>query len=151
MHHQRRMESSVPPQTLAILEEFKDVLPDDLLSIPLKRKVDHAIDIDPEGKVPNLPMYRMSQKEHEELFKQLEEYESKGLLLAAHKVFLLMHVVMKTPRLSFSFSKKVPSSFYISMMYLNSYVPLQRFVDACSIMIFIFLYCDDEGHKRESL
>ena len=62
MHHQRRMESSVPPQTLAILEEFKDVLPDDLLSIPLKRKVDHAIDIDPEGTVPNWPMYRMSQK-----------------------------------------------------------------------------------------
>ena len=73
-------ESSVPLEAQPILEEFKDVFPDDLPSLPPKRKVDHAIDLDPGGKVPNLPTYRMSHKEHEELFKQLEDYMSKGFI-----------------------------------------------------------------------
>ena len=73
-------ESSVPPQAQPILQEFKDVFPDELPNLPPKRKVDHAIDLEPGGKMPNLPMYRMSHKEHEELFKQLEEYTSKGFI-----------------------------------------------------------------------
>ena len=74
------VESSVPPHAKPILEEFKDVFPDDLPSLPPKRKVDHAIDLEPCGKVPNMPIYRMSHKEHEELFKQLEDYMSKGFI-----------------------------------------------------------------------
>ena len=42
-------ESSVPPQAQPILEEFKDVFPDDLPSLPPKQKVDHAIDLEPGG------------------------------------------------------------------------------------------------------
>jgi hypothetical protein len=72
--------SSVPPHAKPILEEFKDVFPDDLPSLPPKRKVDHAIDLEPDGKMPNMPIYRMSHKEHEELFKQLEDYMSKGFI-----------------------------------------------------------------------
>jgi hypothetical protein len=73
-------EMGVPLEARPILEEFKDVFPDDLPGLPPKRKVDHAIDLEPGGKMPNMPTYRMSHKEHEELFKQLEEYTSKGFI-----------------------------------------------------------------------
>jgi hypothetical protein len=72
--------SSVPHEAEPILEEFKDVFPDDLPGLPPKRKVDHAIDIEPGGKMPHLPTYRMSHKEHEELFKQLKDYTDKGFI-----------------------------------------------------------------------
>ena len=73
-------ESRVRIQAQPILEEYKDVFPDDLPSLPSKRKVDHAIDLEPGGKVPNLPTYWMSHNKHEELFKQLQEFMSKGFI-----------------------------------------------------------------------
>ena len=73
-------ETSVPLEATPILEGFNSVLRDETPSLPPKRKVDHAVDLEPGGKVPNLPTCRKIHKVHEELFKQLEEHMSKGFI-----------------------------------------------------------------------
>ena len=62
-----------------IVNEFKDVFPDDLPSgPPPRRDVDHRIELEPGQQPPSRPTYRMSQPELDELNRQLTELMSKG-------------------------------------------------------------------------
>jgi hypothetical protein len=62
-----------------IVNEFKDVFPDDLPSeLPPRRDVDHRIELEPGQQPPSRPTYRMSQPELDELNRQLTELMSKG-------------------------------------------------------------------------
>lgn len=57
-----------------ILMEYKDVFPDDLpLELPPSRDIDFKIDLIPGHTPPNLPSYRQSPKELDEVRKQLKE------------------------------------------------------------------------------
>ncbi|XP_022889497.1 uncharacterized protein LOC111405037 [Olea europaea var. sylvestris] len=70
-----------PDEVQSILQEFRDVFPEDLpdLLSPL-RDIQHAIDLVPGSSLPNLPHYRMNRTEHAELQRQVEELLHKGFI-----------------------------------------------------------------------
>jgi hypothetical protein len=69
----------VDPRIKAVLEEYKDVFPDDLPSgLPPTRDIDHKIEIIPGSAPPVRAPYRMSVPELDELKKQLNELLAKG-------------------------------------------------------------------------
>ncbi|XP_077249180.1 uncharacterized protein LOC143888627 [Tasmannia lanceolata] len=68
------MSFNVPSELEPLLEEFKDVTPDELPNgLPPLRDIQHQIDLIPNSNLPNKAHYRMSPKEHEELNKQVME------------------------------------------------------------------------------
>ena len=69
----------VDPRIKAVLEEYKDVFPDDLPSgLPPTRDIDHKIEIIPGSAPPVRAPYRMSVPELDELKKQLNDLLAKG-------------------------------------------------------------------------
>ena len=66
---------------MPLVQEFKDVFPDDLpTGLPPPRSVDHRIEVTPGSHPPNLPTYRMSFAELDEVKKQLAELTEKGFI-----------------------------------------------------------------------
>ena len=69
----------IPLSLVPLMTDFKDVFPEELPPLlPPKREIQHAIDLIPGSNLPNLPHYRMSPTEHEELRKQIGELMEKG-------------------------------------------------------------------------
>src|ERR1700676_446252 len=69
----------VDPRIKAVLEEYKDVFPDDLPGgLPPTRDIDHKIEIIPGSAPPVRAPYRMSVPELDELKKQLNDLLAKG-------------------------------------------------------------------------
>ncbi|XP_076951386.1 uncharacterized protein LOC143624706 [Bidens hawaiensis] len=72
-------EVEIPEAMIPLLEEFSDVFPYDLQDgLPPLRDIQHHIDLEPGSQFPNMPHYRMSPREHEELHRQVDELISKG-------------------------------------------------------------------------
>jgi len=64
-----------------VLEEFPDVMPEDLLeNLPPRKRVDHVIEVMPRVAPPTKAPYRMSHEELKELKVQLEELLAKGYI-----------------------------------------------------------------------
>nr|GEV43406.1 hypothetical protein [Tanacetum cinerariifolium] len=58
----------VPHEVKAILDDFADVVPDELPpGLPPMRDIQHCIDFVPEAVIPHKAAYRMNPKEHEDL------------------------------------------------------------------------------------
>ncbi len=72
---------SFPKCVKRILDELLDVMPEKLLDeLPLKRRVDHAIEVMPGVAHPAKAPYRMSHEELKEFKVQLEELLAKGYI-----------------------------------------------------------------------
>eukprot|EP00253_Pinus_taeda_P017972 PITA_17972 len=73
--------SDFPTEIQELLEEFKDIVVDDLPdTLPPKRSISHHIDFIPGASLPNKAAYRMSSKDNEEICKQVQELLDKGLI-----------------------------------------------------------------------
>ena len=72
-------EDPVPKQVLELLENNRDVFPDDLPpGLPPKREVDHRIEIIPGSRPPAKAPYRLNVRELAELKKQIAELVNQG-------------------------------------------------------------------------
>ena len=70
LHRETREEQ--PEEVKSVLQEFKDVLPEELLDhLPPMRDIQHVIDFVLGATLPNLPHYRISPVEHAELQRQV--------------------------------------------------------------------------------
>ena len=70
-----------PVEVQAILDEFIDVFPKDLLGgLPPSRELDHRIELVPRAKPPHRAPYRMSPPGLDELKKQLQDLTEKGYI-----------------------------------------------------------------------
>ncbi|GJT46198.1 putative reverse transcriptase domain, zinc finger, CCHC-type, aspartic peptidase domain protein [Tanacetum coccineum] len=72
-------EFHVPSQVISILEEFADVVPQELPSgLPSMRDIQHCTDFVPGATIPHKAAYRMNPQEHDELKCQVQELLEKG-------------------------------------------------------------------------
>ena len=70
-----------------LLEEFKDVFPDKLPSLPPTRKVDHEIELTPGAVPPKKHIYYISPLEIEAIKKELEELLARGAIQPSKSPF----------------------------------------------------------------
>ncbi|XP_039126929.1 uncharacterized protein LOC120263078 [Dioscorea cayenensis subsp. rotundata] len=62
------VEEAIPHIAKPIVDEFKDVFPDELADeLPPLQDIQHQIDLEPDAALPNRPYYQMSPTEHEKL------------------------------------------------------------------------------------
>ena len=74
-------EKEIPKEVKLILEEFFDVVPEEIPhGLPPMRDIQHQIDLVPGSILPNKSAYRLSPKEHEELTRQVDELIDKGFI-----------------------------------------------------------------------
>jgi hypothetical protein len=79
--HSSDSKATISSDARAIINEFKDVFPDELPSgLPPRREIDHRIELLPGQQPPSRPTYRMGQPEMDELKKQLTELMDKGYI-----------------------------------------------------------------------
>jgi hypothetical protein len=77
----KQEDGNVPVEFSAMLEEFRDIMSDEILNqLPPIREVQHAIDLIPGSTLPNLPHCRMSPIENEELSRQIQQSLDKGFI-----------------------------------------------------------------------
>ena len=71
---------NLPPSIQAILDEFKDMFPDELpLGLPPYRGIEHQIDLIPGASLPNRPAYKTNPMEIQEIEKQVQDRKSTRL------------------------------------------------------------------------
>ena len=71
----------VPKCVEDVLKMYQDVMPEDLSNeLPPRQEVDHKIEVKSGTKPPSKALYRLTQKELEELKSQLDELLAKGYI-----------------------------------------------------------------------
>ena len=75
-----------------VLQEFQDVFPKELPNqLPPMRDIQHTIDLVLEAAPPNLPHYRMSPPQHDEMVKQVDELLHKGFVCESLSLCAVPH------------------------------------------------------------
>jgi hypothetical protein len=74
-------DSIIPSVVISLLQEFDDVLLDDIPSgLPPLRGIEHHVDLVPEASILNRPAYRSNPEEMKELQRQVDELMMKGYI-----------------------------------------------------------------------
>lgn len=88
LEEEKGSQETLPPCIERLLEENKDVMPDELPKhLPLMHEVDHKIELEPRAKPPTFSPYRMAPPELEELRKQLKELLDTGHIRSSKAPF----------------------------------------------------------------
>ena len=75
------LRATLPPHILSLIEEYKDVFPEDITAgLPPIRGIEHQIDLIPGASLPNRPAYRMNPTETQEVQSQVRELLDKGYI-----------------------------------------------------------------------
>lgn len=73
--------SDLPAEIQKMLQEFNDIVVDDLLDkLPPKRSISHHIDFIPGESLTNKLAYQMSPKDNKEIRKQVQKLLDKGMI-----------------------------------------------------------------------
>ena len=72
------VEDTVTTPYATVLEEYADVFQPIPIGLPPEREMTHTIPLEPDGKPPFRPIYRLSPLELQEAKKQIKEYLEKG-------------------------------------------------------------------------
>ncbi|XP_059064254.1 uncharacterized protein LOC131856481 [Cryptomeria japonica] len=71
----------IPVEVAKVLKEYSDVIPNELLDgLPLKRDIQHHLDLILGASLPNQASYRMSPTQHAKLNKQVMKLMKKGVV-----------------------------------------------------------------------
>lgn len=70
----------IPKFLKSLIEGYSYILPDELPGLPPMWDIQQCIDLIPRASLPNHLAYRMSPKEHEEIFKQVMESIERGFV-----------------------------------------------------------------------
>jgi hypothetical protein len=77
----KQKDGIIPIEFSTLLEEFQDIMPHEVPNqLPPKTEVQHVIDLIPGSTLPNLPHYRMSPTENEELSRQIQQLLDKRFI-----------------------------------------------------------------------
>ena len=78
----------IPSSVVSLLQEFKDVFPDDVPhGLPPIQGIKHHIDFVPGASIPNLPAYRSHLEETKEPQRQVKQYANQANKGWQHVVF----------------------------------------------------------------
>lgn len=81
IREKKKEDGNIPGEFSSLLNKFQDLMPPEMPNqLPPMREVQHAIDLIPGSSLPNLPHYRMSPTENEELSKQIQQLLDKGFI-----------------------------------------------------------------------
>ncbi|KAF5448338.1 hypothetical protein F2P56_028883 [Juglans regia] len=87
----------IPTEFTKMLGKFHDIMPDEMpRQLPPLREVQHAIDLLPSSSLPNLPHYRMSPTENEELNRQIQQLLDSGFIRESLSPYVVP--VLLTPK-----------------------------------------------------
>ena len=90
--------TSIPQAVEPLLKKFANLVSNELpKELPPLRDIQHAIKLVAGASLPNLPAYRMSPMEHEELRRQVDDLLQKGYIWESHSPCEVLH---------FSFQRK---------------------------------------------
>ncbi|XP_071681572.1 uncharacterized protein [Lolium perenne] len=71
--------TNIPPSLLSLLQEFRDVFPDELPhGLPPLHGIEHRIDLIPGAPLPNRAAYRTNPEETKEINRQIQDLLTKG-------------------------------------------------------------------------
>ena len=70
-----------------MLDDYKDVFPDEVHGLPPQRLIDHEINLEPRQSPPFGPLYKMSYPESDELKKQLQEMIDQSIIRLSRSPF----------------------------------------------------------------
>ncbi|WMV50989.1 hypothetical protein MTR67_044374 [Solanum verrucosum] len=71
---------TLTPESVSVVNEFSEVFPDDLSSIPPKREIDFGIDLLSDTQPISIPPYYMALTKLKELKEQLKDFLDKGFI-----------------------------------------------------------------------
>ena len=79
--------NSIPEPIETILNNYKDVFPDNLPGLPPRRPIDHKIELELRKTPPFGPLYKMSYPKLDELKKQIQEFLDQGIIRPSHSPY----------------------------------------------------------------
>ncbi|GJS78813.1 gag-pol polyprotein [Tanacetum coccineum] len=132
----------VPHEVKAILDDFADVVPDELPpGLPPMRDIQHCIDFVPGAVIPHKVAYRMNPKEHEELQRQVRELLEKGYIRESMSPCAVLGIRMDPTKVDAILSWPTPTNVHETRSFHGLTSFYRRFIRNFSTLISPITEC----------